>query len=316
MLIEPPTLTDIERARDRIAGVAIRSPLVRLHVEHDAEIWLKLENLQPIGSFKIRGAMNAMRARAPESLRDGVYTASAGNMAQGVAWGARELGIPCTVLVPDHAPATKLAAVARLGARTVKLPFDDWWRVLVDNGHPDVPGTFIHPVADRDVIAGNATIGLEIAEELDADVVIVPYGGGGLSSGIAAALRATSPRTRVIACEVATAAAFRAALDADRPVDVDYTATFVDGIGSRRVLDAMWPMARSLVGASIVVSVDAVERALRLLVERAHVVAEGAGATAVAAAFDVAPTPRRIVCVVSGGNIEPAQLARIVTQPY
>lgn len=313
MTLTPPSLDDIRAAQGRINGVAVRTPLLRLHVEHDAEIWLKLENLQPIGSFKIRGAVNAMRARGQDALRDGVYTASAGNMAQGVAWGARDIGVSCTVLVPDHAPATKLDAVRHLGATVVKLPFDDWWRVLAENGHPDMSGVFIHPVADADVVAGNGTIGLEIAEDLgEVDAVLVPYGGGGLSSGIAAALRSVAPSTRVYACEVSTAAPFAASLAAGRPMTVDYTSSFVDGIGSRSVLDAMWPMARDLLAGSLVVPVDAVARAFELLVNRAHVVAEGAGATSVAAAFVSPPTARRIVCIISGGNIDSSRIATLL----
>ena len=312
-----PTLGEIRAAGERIAGVAIRTPLVRLYVDLPAgvEIWLKLECLQPIGSFKLRGATNAMRALDPARLSDGVYTASAGNMAQGVAWTARALGVPCTVLVPEHAPDTKLAAIARLGARTVKLPFDEWWRVLVEHGRAGMRGAFIHPVSDSAVIAGNATIGIEIAEELgDVDAVLVPYGGGGLSCGIAAALRAVAPATRTYACEVETAAPFAASLAAGEPVAVDYTASFVDGIGGKSVLAEMWPLARQLLAGAISVSVAEAAAAVRLLIERARVVAEGAGAASVAAALSPrAPREaKRIVCVVSGGNIDAAKLATIL----
>lgn len=312
-----PTLDEIRRARERIAGVAIRTPLVRLHadVPDGAEVWLKLECLQPIGSFKLRGATNALRALDPSRLREGVYTASAGNMAQGVAWTARELGVACTVLVPEHAPEAKLAAIARLGARTVKLPFDEWWRALVEHGRAGMRGAFVHPVSDQAVIAGNGTIGLEIVEELgEVDAVLVPYGGGGLSCGIAAALRPTAPAARVFGCEVETAAPLAASFAAGRPVGVDYTASFVDGIGGKSVLAEMWPLASELLSGSITISIAEAAAAVRLLVERAHVVAEGAGAASVAAASSgrVPGEPKRIVCVVSGGNIDAAKLAVIL----
>ena len=233
--LSAPSLDDIRAARKRLAGAALRTPLVRLNVEDaPAEIWLKLENLQPIGSFKLRGAGNAMRLAGREKLRDGVYTASAGNMAQGVAWSARELGVPAAVVVPDHAPATKLAAIERLGGRVVKVPFERWWQVIEEHTYPGLDGLFIHPVADRAVMAGNGTIGLEILEDLpDVDTVLVPFGGGGLSCGIAAALAALRPEARVYGCEVETAAPLSASLAAGSPVTVDYRPSFVDGIGGK-----------------------------------------------------------------------------------
>ena len=296
----------------------LRTPLVRLYVDAPAEIWLKLECLQPIGSFKLRGATNAMKrlaAESPERLASGVYTASAGNKAQGVAWGARSLGIPCTVVVPETAPSTKLAAIERLGAHIDKRPFDLWWRVISEHGDPAMPGTFIHPFADADVMAGNGTIALEILEDLpDAATVLVPYGGGGLACGIAAGARAawTGRAPRVFACEVESASPLDAALRAGSPTAASYAPSFVDGIGSKRVADEMWPLARTLLDGSLVVSVRAVADAVRLLVERARVVAEGAGAAAVAAALAGKVSDGPIVCVVSGGNIDTAKLARIL----
>ncbi len=310
-----PTLDEIRAARERIAGVAVRTPLVRLHVDAPAEVWLKLENLQPIGSFKLRGATNAMRLLPRERLERGVYTASAGNMAQGVAWGARQLGVPCDVVVPDHAPRTKLEAIERLGARATKLPFDRWWRVLVDHRYdPLADRAFIHPVSDPAVIAGNGTVGLEILEDLpDVDAVVVPYGGGGLSSGVAAAIRATRPDVRVYAAEVETAAPFAASLAAGGPSELAaYTASFVDGIGSRSVLAEMWPIASTLLAGSIVSPLAAIADAVRLLAERARVIAEGAGAAAVAAAVAGRAGTGKVVCVVSGGNIDLAKLAVIL----
>ncbi|MEO8431065.1 MAG: threonine/serine dehydratase [Acidobacteriota bacterium] len=312
--IEPVPLSEILAARGRIAGAALRTPLVRLDVPWDAgEIWLKLECLQPIGSFKIRGAANAMRLAPREELSRGVVTASAGNMAQGVAWNARAMGVPCTVIVPEHAPATKLAAIERLGGRIVKLPFDRWWQALVDHGHPDVPGYFIHPVSHPAVIAGNGTIGLEILEDLPTvDAVLVPYGGGGLSCGISCAMRGSGSKAPVWACEVESAAPFSSSLAAGRPVPTEYHPSFVDGIGARTVLEEMWPLARAVLAGSIVVPLEGVAAAVRVLVERARVVAEGAGATSVAAAIAGRGGPGRIVCVVSGGNIDLTRLVSIL----
>jgi len=312
--IEPVAIEKIRAAAGRIRGHALRTPMVRLDAGNGpAEIWLKLENLQPIGSFKIRGACNAISQAPRERLRPGVYTASAGNMAQGVGWMARALGLPFTVVVPDHAPEAKLSAIRRLGGTILSRPFDAWWRVLEQHGDPGIEGFFVHPVSDAEVIAGNGTIGLEIAQDLpDVDAVIVPYGGGGLSSGIACALRSTAPHARVFAAELETSAALRGALEAGEPVDVPYTRSFVDGVGSKRVLPEMFPLVRAVLAGSIVVTIDAVVHALRLLVERNHVVAEGAGAASVAAALSGAAGGGRIVCVVSGGNIDPLKLAAIL----
>jgi threonine dehydratase len=303
--LEPLMLADIEAARARIAPSVLRTPLVRLDVDAPAEIYLKLESLQPIGSFKLRGAMNAMRMLSPDALADGVYTASAGNMAQGVAWGARELGIHCTVVMPDSAPRTKLDAVARLGAEVVKVPYDEWWRTLENHGREGIRGTFIHPVADRGVMAGNGTIGMEVAEDLpDVDAVLVPFGGGGLVTGIATAIRALAPLAKVYGCEVATATPLTAALEARAPVVVERTPSFVDGIGGRGVLPEMWPLISGVIDGALVASLDEVGKAVRLLVERARVVTEGAGATSVACALAGRGGSGKVVCVVSGGNID------------
>ena len=316
--LAPSTLVEIRAARARIAATALRTPLVRLHVDAPREIWLKLECLQPIGSFKLRGATNAMRKLAeesPERLATGVYTASAGNRAQGVAWGARALGIPCTVVVPDTASATKLAAIERLGGQVDKRPFDDWWRVISEHGDPRLPGTFIHPFADNDVMAGNGTIALEILEDLpNAAAILVPYGGGGLACGIAAGARAAWPAQapKVFACEVDTASPLDAALRAGAPSAGPYAPSFVDGIGSKRVSEEMWPLARTLIDGSIVGPLRAVADAVRLLVERSRVVAEGAGAAAVAAAMSNRAPNGPLVCIVSGGNIDLAKLAAIL----
>jgi threonine dehydratase len=300
----PVPLADIEAARRRIAGTAVRTPLLRLHIDAPCTLWVKLENLQPIGSFKIRGAANAMALADPDQLARGVWTASAGNMAQGVAWCARERGIPCTVVVPDHAPAAKVQAVERLGAQVVRKPHEEWWRILVEHGAPGYDGVFIHPVSERTVIAGNGTAGLEIVDDLpDVDAVVVPYGGGGLACGIASALAAVAPRVKVFAAEVDTAAPLSAALRAGEPVPFAYQPSFVDGIGGRSVLAEMWPLASTLLASSIVVTLDDVIDAVRVLLARGRVLAEGAGAAAVAAGRTGHAGSGNVVCVISGGNI-------------
>lgn len=311
---EELSLEVLESARARIASQVLRTPLVPVvRDEAGPELWLKLENLQPIGSFKLRGASNALALAPPEALREGVWTASAGNMAQGVAWQARRLGVPCTVVAPDHAPATKLEAITRLGARIEKLPFADWFRILETRAHPGMRGHFVHPVSDPAVIAGNASIGLEILDDLpETDTVVVPYGGGGLSCGIAAAVRARGHRARVYACEVDTAAPLAASLAAGEPRRVDYRASFVDGMGGPFVLPEMWPLASVLLAGSLVVSLAQVAAAIRRLAERQRVVAEGAGAAPLAAALAGLAPGARIVCVVSGGNLDASRLAAIL----
>jgi threonine dehydratase len=307
-------LEEIVSARNVGRDVVVRTPLLRLQApESPAEIWLKLECLQPIGSFKLRGAANAIRRAPAGALADGVVTASAGNMAQGVAWVARELGIPATIVVPEHAPQAKLGAIERLGGEIVKVPYDRWWQAIEESRFDDADGTFVHPVMDELVMAGNGTIGLELVEELpDIDVVLVPWGGGGLTTGIASALAARSPRTQVHVCEPASGAAFAAAFAAGEPVPVDYRPSFVDGAGSKGVLAPMWERARPLVSGAHAVSLDDAAAAIRLLAERAHVVAEGAGALALAVALSGRAGSGRIVCIVSGGNIDPARLSAIL----
>ncbi len=313
---EPIPLEEIESARERLRGIALRTPLVRLNADTGPrEIYLKLENLQPIGAFKIRGAGNAMAIAGPHALEGGVWTASAGNMAQGVAWNARRLGISCSVVVPDHAPEAKLEALERLGATIVKVPFTEWWEIIVTHHREGQEGLFVHPVSDPAVIAGNGTIGLELVEDLpDLGAVVVPYGGGGLSSGIASALRHLRPGVPVYGAEVATSAALDAAFAAGEPTEIEYLPSFVDGIGSARVLDEMWPLVKELLSGSIVSSLGEVEEAVRLLVTRNRVVAEGAGAASVAAALKGGAGEGKIVCIVSGGNIDAAKLADILLE--
>jgi threonine dehydratase len=307
-------LAEIEAARARIQGLAVRTPLVPLRVEGPpGELYCNLETLQPIGSFKIRGAGNAIRAAESDALAGGLVTASAGNMAQGVAWVGRELGLTSTIAVPEHAPQAKIDAIERLGGRVLRVPYDDWWQAIVTSTVPDVSGLFVHPVADEAVMAGNGTIGLEILEDLpDVDAVVIPLGGGGLTVGIASAVRSLRPGVRVYTAEPATGAALHAALAAGRPVDVEYQPSFVDGSGSRRVLDPMWPRLREVVDEALSVPLASVEAAVRVLAGRARVVAEGAGALALAAALSGQAGSGKIVCIVSGGNINLATLSDIL----
>jgi threonine dehydratase len=312
-------LEDIESARERIASTTVRTPLVRLYVDDaPAEIWLKLENLQPIGSFKLRGAANAILSAPRAELVNGVVTTSTGNMAQGVAWMARELGVPATIVVPDNASQAKLAAVERMGGRIVRVPWEDWW-AAVESGSPkeaaeDIEGFFVHPVRDEPVMAGNGTIGLELAEQLDDfDTVLIPWGGGGLTTGVASALRAVAPAARVYVCEPETGAPVSAAIDGDgAPAPVPFTPSFVDGAGSGSLLPEMWEHAKPLISGSFVVSLEETAATVRMLLERERIVAEGAAALPVSAALAGRAGEGRIVCIVSGGNIDPSRLAEII----
>lgn len=308
------SLKEIIDAQQRIKGKVNRTPLLRFYPDHfDGEIYLKLENLQPIGSFKLRGACNLLNSVGKDLLRDGVYTASAGNMAQGVAWMARSMDLSCTVIVPDHAPQTKLDAITRLGAKYIKIPFADWWQVLVSREFKGMKGLFVHPVSDAKVIAGNATIGMEILEDLPGvDAVIVPYGGGGLISGIASAIKTLKPGTRIFASEVETAAPLSPSLAKGEPVKIEYTPSFVDGMGSGSILPEMWGLVSTLVDESIVLSLQQIADAIKLLAERNRIIAEGAGGSSVAAAVTGKAGNGKIVCVISGGNIDAGKLTKIL----
>jgi threonine dehydratase len=312
-----PSLADIQAAQQLIAGTALRTPLVRLNSrDAPAQIYLKLENLQPIGSFKIRGATNAMAHLSPETLSRDVLTASAGNMAQGVAWRARELGIPCTVVAPETAPDTKIKAIERLGGRVIKVPFEDWWLAFETRSFPGVDATFIHAFDDLHVMAGNGTIALEIMEDLrDVDAIVIPWGGGGLACGIATGMRALNSKCRIYAAEVATAAPLVVSLAAGAPTAVDYQPSFVDGIGAKVVFPQMLERAQKLIDGSLVAELDEVKTALRLMAERNRVIAEGAGACALACALAGKAGTGKVVCIVSGGNIDFAKLCEILTAP-
>ena len=311
---EPIPIEQIRAAKKRIAGNVLRSPLIRLSVtDAPAEIFLKLENLQPIGSFKLRGAANAILSAHDKELERGVWTASAGNMAQGVAWYARQLGLNCSVVVPENAPETKLTAIKRLGAAITKVPRKDWLKIYKTHAHEGMEGLFIHAFSDPDVMAGNGTIGLEILEDLpDVYSVVIPYGGGGLSCGVASTLRALNSKIKIYACEVETAAPLAASLNAGEPVEINHTPSFVDGIGAHLVFPEMFSLARQLLDGSLVTSLDGVASAIKIMAERNNVIAEGAGAAPVAAALAGLAGAGKIACVVSGGNIDAEKLAKIL----
>ena len=309
------TIDTIRDAARTVYAAAIRTPLVPLGVlaPGGPEIFLKLEMLQPIGSFKIRGAYNAVRRLTPEQLGEGVWTVSAGNAAQGVAFAARKAGARCSVMVMDTAPETKIRAIERLGASIVRATYDECWRTVEAHGSDRMTGHFVHPFDDDRFIAGNATAGLEILEDLpDVEAIVAPIGGGGLLAGIAAAVQELKPDTRVYAAEPETASPLFASLAAGRPVYFEgWSASFVDGAGGKSVLPTMWPLLASLSG-SLVVTLDEVARAMKLVAERTHVIAEGAAGCAIAAALSGRAGQGKVVAVVSGGNIDLATFAALV----
>jgi threonine dehydratase len=305
------SLDEIRRARERIGDDVLRTPLVPLGTEE--RIRLKLECLHPIGSFKLRGAFSAIRAASAAELAHGLVTASAGNMAQGLAWAAREAGVTARVIVPAEAPRAKLDRIEALGAEIVPVTHEEWWQAMVDRGRDGVDGLFVAPAAEEAVMAGNGTIGLEIAEDApEFDSVVIPWGGGGLTTGIASALKALRPHVRVVAAEPETGAPLAAAFAAGEPREIEFEPSWIDGAGGRALLPGMWEQARALVDEAVAVPLADAEEAVRLLASRAHVVAEGAGALALAAALH---RDDRCVCIVSGGNIDAAVLARILAGP-
>ena len=309
-----PTEDDVAAARNNILGRAIRTPLLKLNAENpDCNIYLKLENLQPLGSFKIRPAVNVLRTMVPERLQRGVLTASAGNFGQGLAFAAREIGVPITVIVPENSAAIKATALASLGATVVRVPFDEWWAALTRRSFAGAEGVFVHPVAECAVVAGNATIGAEILEDLpNVEAVVVPFGGGGLISGIGSVMRRLGRTVRMIAAESAASQPAAAALANGGPITVRHIQSFVDGMGSTTVLEEMWPLVRQSVDAAVCVSFAQITDAIRVLATRHHVIAEAAGAASVAAAMAGMAGSGKIVCIVSGGNIDAAKLGAIL----
>ena len=308
------SLSEIERARARISKDIVRTPLVRLNYEGPGEIFLKLECLQPTGSFKFRGAGNAVTLLTPEERAKGVYTCSAGNMAQALAWHAKRNGIRCTVIVPDTAPQTKLDAIRRYGAEIIQMSWDEVWQVASKRSYPPLADrVFVHPFADPHMIAGNGTAGLEILEDLpDVDSVIVPFGGGGLFTGIATAIKAKRRSVKMFASEVQTAAPLSASLAGGRPMEVVRKPSFVDGIGGSNVAQDMWSRVRPLISGSLVVGPADIAAAIRILIERNRVIAEGAGGSSLAAALTGKAGSGKTVCVISGGNIDSTKLTMIL----
>jgi len=315
MPLSPPTQADIAAAAKRIRRFAQPTPLIRLALDDAGpEIYLKLENLHPMGAFKLRPAGNVVgRWLDDGTLPHGVYTASSGNSGLGLGWAARTAGVPARIYVPEGASPAKLAALARLGAKVIPLPYDAWWRMIVARGRKGEPGRFFNAVGDTQAMAGNATIGREILEDLpDVDTVAVPFGGGGLACGIAAGLRAQGSNARIIACEPATAAPLTAARAAGRIVTIQVQPSFVDAIGVATLLPEMWPLTQDLIADTCAVDLDQVAAAIRLLFTRARVVAEGAGAVALAATLAGHAGAGKVVCIVSGGNIAAPAFTRIL----
>jgi len=313
-------MSAVEDAASSIYSAVVRTPLVRLHVPVSAldgtpvEIYLKLECLQPIGSFKLRGAVNAVRKLSAAELAGGVWTVSAGNAAQGVAFAARAVGAPCSVLVMDTAPETKVRAIERLGATVVRATYDECWRTVETHASDRMHGHFVHPFDDDSFIAGNATAALEILEDLpDVSTVVAAIGGGGLLAAIGAVMQARRPDVRVVAAEPETAAPLAQSLAAGAPQRFEaWRASFVDGAGGRSVLPSMWPLLQPTVAASLVVTLDDAARAMALVADRLHVIIEGAAACAAAAALSGRAGGGKVVAVVSGGNIDLSRFATLV----
>ena len=312
--VRPVTIEEIRAARERISSVITRTPLIRLlhGVDGAPEVWLKLENLQPINAFKLRGAANAVALLGPEERAKGVWTISAGNAGQGVAYAARAAGVPCTVVVIETAPETKVERMRALGATLVKAPFDACWRAMEERRFPGVEGTFVHPFDDHDFVAGNASIGLEILEDLPhVKTVIAAIGGGGLVSGIGSAIKALAPGVKVLGAEPETAAPGAASFAAGSPqVFEQWQASFVDGAGGKSIFPRMWDRLKDTVDGSTVVTLEEVKTAIRIVASKARVIAEGAGALSVAAALKETEGP--VVAVVSGGNIDLKKFCEIV----
>ena len=313
--VRPITLADIEAARARIDGTVLRTPLVKLDLGPDGpDIRLKLENLQPTNAYKIRGAANAVANLSEEARSRGVWTVSAGNAGQGVAYAARAAGVPCAVVAIETAPQTKLDRMRALGARIVPVSYDDAWQAVTDHAFAGMDGTFVHPFDNHDFVAGHATMGLEILEDApDVRTVIAPIGGGGLISGVGSGIKTKRPDVKVLGAEPETAAPYALSLREGGPRRFpDWQASFVDGAGGKSVTDRMWDRMQMVVDGSITVTLDQTRDAMRLLAEKARVIAEGAGCLAPAAALTGEAGDGPIVCVVSGGNIDLAKFAELV----
>ncbi len=313
--IRPISVEEIRAARDRIAGTIVRTPLVRLELGPGApDIRLKLETLQPINAYKLRGAANAVAMLSDAERRRGVWTISAGNAGQGVAYAARQAGVPCTVVAIESAPTAKLERMRALGARLVLVSHEVAWKALDEHAYPGVEGTFIHPFDDHDFIVGHGTMGLEILEDVpEVTAVIAAIGGGGLITGVGSAIKALKPGTRVFGAEPATAAPLALSLERGAPqLFADWTPSFVDGAGGRSVFPRMWERMKPVVDGCIVVSLNETKEAMRLMAEKGRIIAEGAGALSVAAALTGKAGRGPIVAIVSGGNIDLENFAQLI----
>jgi len=313
--VRPISLNEIRDAQKRIAGTIVRTPVIRLDLGPGfPDVRLKLENLQPINAYKLRGAANAVALLSDAERRRGVWTISAGNAGQGVAYAARAAGVPCTVVAIETAPAAKLERMRALGAKLVLVPYAVAWQALDDRAYPGVSGTFIHPFDDQNFITGHATMGLEILEDApDTVAIIAAIGGGGLVTGVASAVKALRPEIKVWGAEPETAApAALSFAKGSAQVFADWKATFVDGAGGKSVFPRMWQRMQPVVDGYIVVSLDEVKRAMRLMAEKARVIAEGAGALALAAALTGKAGSGPIVAIVSGGNIDLAKFSELI----
>lgn len=313
--VRPITLAEIEAARERIRGTALRTPLVKLDLGPGGpDIRLKLENLQPTNAYKIRGAANAVAMLDASAREKGVWTISAGNAGQGVAYAARAAGVRASVVTIDTAPATKVERMQALGANLVMTPFDVCWRALEEHAFPGMEGTLVHPFDDHNFIAGHGSMGLEILEDCpDVDTVICAIGGGGLIAGVGAAIKAKRPEAKVIGAEPETAAPWALSLEAGHAAEfTSWRSSFVDGAGGRSVIPRMWERMRPVSDGAIVVTLEEVRRAMRLIAEKARVVAEGAGALPLAAALTGKAGKGPIVCVVSGGNVDLKKFCELI----
>ena len=314
--VRPIALSDIEEARERIGGTVLRTPLVKLDAGSGApEIYLKLENLQPTNAYKIRGGANAVARLSDEERARGVWTISAGNAGQGVAYAAREFGAPCAVVTIETAPQTKLDRMKALGAEIVPVSYEDAWRAAEAHAFEGMKGTFVHPFDNHHFIAGHGTMGLEIVEDLpEVRAVIAAIGGGGLITGVGSAVKARKPDVEIIGAEPETAAPYAYSLEHGGPQRFpDWQASFVDGAGGKSVTDRMWQRMQAVVDRTITVTLDETRQAMRLMAEKARVISEGAGALALAAALTGKAGEGPIVCVVSGGNIDLEKFSELVS---
>lgn len=312
--VRPISLEDIEQARGRVASTVMRTPLVKLELGGGGpDIRLKLENLQPTNAYKIRGATNAVANLSDADRAKGVWTISAGNAGQGVAYAARKFGIPCTVVAIETAPQTKLDRMRALGATIVPVSYDDAWKAAESHEFPGLDSTFVHPFDNHDFIAGHATMGLEILEDApDVRTVIAAIGGGGLITGVGSAIKAKRPDVQVLGAEPETAAPYALSIREGGPQKfTDWQASFVDGAGGKSVTERMWQRMRPVTDGTITVTLDQTAKAMRLIAEKTRTIAEGAGALSLAAALTGQAGDGSIVCIVSGGNIDLDKFAEL-----